>query len=410
MLPALLALLSSPVLAQDAEDQPVFESLDIEDVVGGSVSPEGKWPDAAAIVFNSQYVGCTGTLVAPNVVLTAGHCIGGISHVIVNTVDYTDPNGRKLVEVRRQYAYPNSQSTYDAAVLLLAEDVEGVEPRMIAQDCIIDDYLANGEEVVVAGWGATQTNGGGGTYRLLEGTTLVQTKDCTDRTVVSMGREIYTGCNTNLPAGSEIGAGGLEVDACYGDSGGPLYYPTDRGDYLIGITSRSYYGVPSNAPCYYGGIYVRPDALIDWIEERSGVEFPHPSCNDAPAASDAALTVEQGATGSAIIEASDPDGEIAAWVILEEPEHGTATIDETGTVTYVADEDYIGADSLIVGVTDDGSAYEESPEITVEATLEIDVIEKERRGGCACSVGAAPSFGAFASLLGFVALVRRRRA
>jgi secreted trypsin-like serine protease len=44
-----------------------------EPVIGGSAAPAGKWPDAAAVLWSGEQA-CTGTLIAPNVVITPGHC------------------------------------------------------------------------------------------------------------------------------------------------------------------------------------------------------------------------------------------------------------------------------------------------------------------------------------------------
>ena len=55
-----------------------------QQVVGGSQVDAGEYEDAAGIIFSNS-VECTGVLVAPNVVLTAGHCVGGITHVILGT-------------------------------------------------------------------------------------------------------------------------------------------------------------------------------------------------------------------------------------------------------------------------------------------------------------------------------------
>ena len=41
-----------------------------------------------------------------------------------------------------------------------------------------------------------------------------------------------------MPDG-ELGAGGMGIDTCPGDSGGPLYLPTDFGTFLAGVTSPS---------------------------------------------------------------------------------------------------------------------------------------------------------------------------
>src|SRR5690349_18755974 len=64
-------------------------------VVGGNAAKPGEWPDVALVVAPQAL--CTGTLIAPDVVLTAGHCIE--THpfeVIVGTVDFSAPGGERI--------------------------------------------------------------------------------------------------------------------------------------------------------------------------------------------------------------------------------------------------------------------------------------------------------------------------
>ena len=99
----------------------------------------------------------------------------------------------------------------------------------------------------------------------------------------SVVKGISSGCNPSINPGGEIGAGGNGVDACFGDSGGPLYLPTPRGSFLIGVTSRSYDGASPSYPCRDGGLYARPDASLAWMEKVMGAPLEHPQCGEPPA-------------------------------------------------------------------------------------------------------------------------------
>ena len=106
----------------------------------------------------------------------------------------------------------------------------------------------------------------------LQGAALPVPADCVGQGKLKLWtiEGTFAGCNGAVSPGGELGAGGNGVDACFGDSGGPLYLLSDRGDYVVGVTSRAYAGVPWNYPCRDGGIYTRPDAVVDWIESKVG--------------------------------------------------------------------------------------------------------------------------------------------
>ena len=249
-------------------------------VVGGEPVPAGKWPDAAGIGSGGQ-VYCTGVLIAPDVVLTAGHCAGGISTVILGTTDYTSGDA-EVINVAREIPYPNWQGTYDITVLVLERE-SSIKPRPIVPECMLqNDYLHNGADVTIVGYGALDNQGNQYGTKLMQGFTTVADFDCTTS----------SGCKSAVSPGGELGAGGMGVDSCYGDSGGPLYLTTDRGDFLVGLTSRGYDN--NTIDCSQGGIYLRPDAVRDWIEMTTGRTGP-PDCPAWPAA--AALGPGEAADG-----------------------------------------------------------------------------------------------------------------
>jgi hypothetical protein len=378
-------------------------------VVNGNPVQSGDWPDAVGISYGRS-VGCTGVLVAPDVVLTAGHCTGGIKRVVLNTHDYEDDPGEEI-EVSEVHEYENSWKTYDIAVLVL-EEASSVTPTPIALDCVADYDLVNGADVAIVGFGNIKENGNGSTSKKHEGYTYIQDADCDQDEIA--GYE--SGCNWPVSPGGELGAGGNDVDSCYGDSGGPLYLMTEYGPYVAGLTSRSYDGVPWKTPCLYGGIYVRPDAVVDWIEQVSGRTMQRPVCNAVPVASAPDLVVMQGKKGHVTVSVHDPDSDVHSFNVSSEPAHGTVEIQDGGVVEYTPDEGYVGADSVRIRVSDLGEGRYPNQErgvtsvlieVTVERVTSIPTLSPAT-GTAACGCENAPASGLF-WLLPAVFGFRRRR-
>lgn len=367
----------------------VFPAAASAQVVGGTDAPAGKWPDAAAVYFGNQ-AGCSGTLVAPNVVLTAGHCIGGVRSVMVGSNDLR--SGGERIEVVDETAYPESYRTYDVGVLVLASDAS-VEPRVIAHGCARDQFIADGAQVAIVGFGATTPDASGFTPLLQEATATISDADCSDT----------DGCNGAVSPGGELVAGGDGVDSCNGDSGGPLYLLTPRGDFLVGVTSR---GLPiGDQPCGQGGIYVRADAVVEWIEQTAGVDLPEPVCNFPPAPTAVAIEVVAGETADTVVEPNDADpGDSHTFAIATPPAHGDAEVAADGTVTYTADGDYDGPDAIVVAVTDDGA-----PPETAEVSIPVTVLPAPAGCGCRGGGGSPPAAAAIAVAVAVIAASRRRR-
>ena len=250
---SLVLFLSSSALASGTADLPV---------VGGTTPPLGKWPDAVLVVAPMAL--CTGALIAPDVVLTAGHCIGiHPVEVVANTIDFGMPGG-EAVRVKSATAYPDWQNKYDVGVLVLDHPL-AVKPRLVASAC----KLA-GAQVRVVGFGLTAKNGMGSNSRLHEAMLPVIDAACTKD----------PGCAPAVSPDGEFTAGGRGTDSCFGDSGGPLYLDTPKGAALIGVVSR---GESVNGqPCGGGGIYVRADKVMPWVEKTTGRKIDRAPC-DTPA-------------------------------------------------------------------------------------------------------------------------------
>jgi MYXO-CTERM domain-containing protein len=240
-------------------------------VIGGTAVPPGKWPDTVAVLGQGA---CTGTLIAPDVVLTAGHCADmNPTTVIANTTDYQGQGGTRAT-VKSVTAYPNWETSFDVSVIVLQQPLTGITPRKVGTGCTFDEGFSDGTMVRLVGFGLTDTAGQGNNTKLNETMSPVTDSDCSGPGGCSQGAK---------PAGEFI-AGGSGQDSCFGDSGGPVYLETPRGVVVIGAVSRGLEG--SATPCGGGGIYVRTDKIVEWIEQTAGKPVEKDLCAAGPGGED----------------------------------------------------------------------------------------------------------------------------
>ncbi len=230
-------------------------------VVGGAAVKAGQFPDCVAVGNDAQW-GCTGTLVAPNVVVTAGHCADFATRVYFGN-DVTKAG--TVVRVKKRVRHPkyHQGKHNDLLVLILEQAVPTVPPRKIAPAKTID-AATDGR---VVGFGATDPSGafGYGVKRQVD--VPIASSACKGQ---ASGHDdpVAYGCDRNL----ELVAGRplLEQDSCNGDSGGPFYVMGAAGAWLLaGATSRATDSAQNN--CGDGGIYVRVDKYRTWIDGIPGV-------------------------------------------------------------------------------------------------------------------------------------------
>jgi endonuclease G len=364
-------------------------------VIGGSSAAAGKWPDATAILWSGQQE-CTGTLIAPNVVITAGHCVigGAPNSVLIGASALSKASEGEKISVERWVEYPSSQTSVDVGILVLAKD-STFTPRAIAGGWAKFD-IKNGAPVELVGFGTTDKDGNVSTDALMEAQSTITDYNCT----------ASSGCNTKARPDGELGAGGMGIDTCPGDSGGPMYLLTDYGAFLAGVTSRSY--DDATVACSEGGIYGRPDKIIDWIEEQTGAKLNH---GPTPTAMD--ITATRGNPGETTITHNDPKSDAHTYAVTTQPQYGKAAVSDSGVVRVCANKDVVGMDAVTVTVTDKNDATR-----SVAVTVPVNIVDgdpsddcdpeafgDEAAGCCSASRDASGSI----TLAAFVLLVLRRR-
>jgi len=347
-------------------------------VVGGAPAAPGDWPSAAALSYGAGYVACSGVLIDPSWVLTAGHCASSVQVVHLDTTDTEAPG--ETLPVADFFAYPDAFNSFDVALVQLAEPSQ-VTPARLAMECIIEDYLQLDAAATLVGFGAIDPWG-------QTATSLLHAADLTIRDPAC--ESVYAGCNTAAMPDGELIAGGDGVDSCDGDSGGPLFLHSADGPWLVGITSRA--AIPATDPCGDGGIYVRVDSVVSWIEQTAGIYLPRPDCegiNRPPRAEISPIHTGMNAPILAHIDLTDPNPEDLHHIEVETPPlQGAVLLGPAGELLYRPAYGFTGLDPFTLRVTDDGL-----PPLSTTVAVDVRVHAPHAGQTAGCSHTQAPVGG-----------------
>ncbi len=240
----------------------------VASIVGGRPASIAEFPWLSFIEgrdLRGRYA-CSGTVVAPRVVLTAGHCVEDpelrasprASDVRVRTgaADRRKAIPSTVSRVVVNPGYDTATSQGDAGLLILSAPVAA--PALPLASDSDSRLLAAGTPISIAGWGLTEGDSLGDPPNALRwGPTAIQpTRYCKGR---SAEFEVIYSPSREFCAGEPSG---IDANICFGDSGGPAIAKREDGSPVeVGITSLGNAFCATNLP----GIYTRVDRISPWV-------------------------------------------------------------------------------------------------------------------------------------------------
>jgi len=265
----------------DCQDQVQEFNLDfipkqniVPKIINGIAIEAGGYPwFARALIYSDLWLGCGGSLITSDHILTAAHCVHGMESSLLKSGRYqvgalcapfgpeaSSNCGQKIesfdiLEIVEHPRYNSSTFDNDFALIRL-RGTSTISPVDIDQGNISPKYettsiFTNNVDLWPIGLGQTESD--------YSAPTLMHT---------SVGYVKEDQCNSTssydgLITSNMMCASGISSDACQGDSGGPLY--DSNNDVVVGVVSWGYDCADPKHP----GVYSR---VSSQVRERLFVE------------------------------------------------------------------------------------------------------------------------------------------
>jgi secreted trypsin-like serine protease len=271
MAPLLAALALLGVLIFSATATAASNPKATGSVIGGHNATIAEFPSLAFIEGVQATAGyaCTGTVVAPRVVLTAGHCVEDIESssivepsliaVATGISNLTKIKQAEVSEVEKVLAYPGFDPTQlhgDAGLLILTAPV-AAPPIALATGADAALYEP-GDQLTVAGWGIDNRATGHAPNQLQSATVPIEEASrCKEGT-----RRFYPFFDPDRQV-CALDAPHFHITTCHGDSGGPaIATRTDGTPVEIGVTSLGDGSCNPASPA----VFTRVDQISSWVQ------------------------------------------------------------------------------------------------------------------------------------------------
>jgi len=223
-------------------------------------------PEHLAVVFTETGAGgwvyyCSGTLIAPTIVLTAAHCAEGwapeqyLVHFGFDQSDFEDRNVSEIIYHPNWDPDEFATVGFDIALLRLSLPAPaGIAPIPYLPQSMAITRADLGMPLEFAGFGKDENGQMGRKLHI----TLPLWEVCTTAGGCTASNGAHLAFNTICHSRADGGG------TCSGDSGGPAFVSIDGEEYVAGITS---YG---DSDCNSFGCSTKVDVYEEWINDFIG--------------------------------------------------------------------------------------------------------------------------------------------
>ncbi|KAI7829947.1 trypsin-like cysteine/serine peptidase domain-containing protein [Kickxella alabastrina] len=252
-------------------------------VIGGVEVPDNEYSFVAFVHMNSEEYGeggCTGTLLSPNIVITAAHCV-----CISDDLQY-NPSEVQITFSHKSPYIDDSLVGYNVSQFIVHPDyktsVFGVaDIALLILNTTVPETVATTVKLYNGDWDLDTPfeNSGFGLIDPLNYTVVTETLMKTDLKAgdPEYCKELFHEYDPATLICTEAREG---KDMCYGDSGGPLMTPVDNGsDAYAQIGIASFLSANYTNPFIICGTldsesyFTRVEPYLGWIVEASGLNM-----------------------------------------------------------------------------------------------------------------------------------------